>query len=401
LTWRLSLGRNRRFEINNSITLEKRIRNRLAELETKGMLRTLCSPEGIDLSSNDYLGLAKHPKLVDHLISALQQEGCGSTGSRLLRGHRESFTAVEQCFSKFKRTARSLYFSSGYLANIAVLTTLPEAGDVVYSDERNHASLIDGLRLSQADCVVFPHNDVNRLADHLSNGRRSGQRFIVVESLFSMNGDFAPLVDYVSLCRKYNAQLIVDEAHAVGIYGSGGNGLIDNAGVSTDVLVSINTAGKALGVAGAFVSGTDWAIDYLEQRARPFMFSTAPPPAFTEALIVSLGIITSEPERRKRLFDRVRFLRKQLHRLNISIPSDESQIIPILVGKNSKAVSLASKMQKDGFDVRAIRPPSVPEGQALLRVSVNADLSEENLCRFVETLNKYLGKEESCLVDSL
>ncbi len=357
------------------------------------MLRTLCSPTGIDLSSNDYLGMAKHPQLVEHLIGALRQEGCGSTGSRLLRGHRERFSAVERCFSKFKRTARSLFFSSGYLANIAVLTTLPEAGDVVYSDERNHASLIDGLRLSLADCVVFPHNDVNRLEESLSKDRRSGQRFIAVESLFSMNGDFAPLVDYASLCRKYDAQLIVDEAHAVGIYGSGGNGLIDNAGVSTDVLVSINTAGKALGVAGAFVSGEDWAIDYLEQRARPFMFSTAPPPAFTEALMVSLGIITSEPERRKRLFDRVTFVREQLHQINISTPSDESQIIPILVGKNSQAVSLASKMQKDGFDVRAIRPPSVPEGEALLRVSVNSDLSEENLRRFVETLNKYFGKD--------
>lgn len=365
------------------------------------MFRTLCSPTGIDLSSNDYLGLAKHPKLVNRLINAVRQEGCGSTGSRLLRGHRESFTAIEQRFSKFKRTARSLYFSSGYLANIAVLTTLPESGDVVYSDERNHASLIDGLRLSRADCVVFPHNDLNCLAEILSKDRRSGQRFIVVESLFSMNGDFAPLADYVSLCRKYDAYLIVDEAHAVGIYGREGNGLIDAAGVSPDVLVSINTAGKALGVTGAFVAGAGWAIDYLEQRARPFIFSTAPPPAFAEALMVSLEIIASEPERRERLFDRVKFLRKQLRQMNISISSDESQIIPILVGENTQTVSLASKMQKHGFDVRAIRPPSVPDGQALLRLSVNADLSEEDLRGFVEALNKYLGKDQPCLVDSL
>lgn len=205
-------------------------------------------------------------------MEAVLREGCGSTGSRLLRGERESFTAVESAFATFKGCARSLYFSSGYMANLAVLTTFPEAGDAVYSDERNHASLIDGVRLSRARCIVFPHNDVGTLARLLKQEIGQAQKFVVTESLFSMDGDMAPLADYAALCRSTGAALIVDEAHAVGIYGERGSGLIEASGIDRDVFVSVNTAGKALGVSGAFVAGPAWAIDYLIQRARTFIF---------------------------------------------------------------------------------------------------------------------------------
>jgi len=254
--------------------LEERLRAHLAELERDGLLRKRRPPRGIDLSSNDYLGLAAHPFIKERMAAAVCAMGAGSTGSRLLRGERECFTALEQRFAAFKGTERSLYFSSGYLANLAVLTTFPEAGDAIYSDERNHASLIDGARLSRAERVVFPH---------LCPGALPEAGFLVTESVFSMDGDLAPLEHY----KKLGAALIVDEAHAVGLYGDRGEGLVGG----DDVFVSINPAGKALGVAGAFVAGPSWAIEYLEQRARPFIFSTAAPPAVAAALDASLDTI--------------------------------------------------------------------------------------------------------------
>ena len=369
---------------DNSGALLDRLRRRLTQIEAQGQTRTLCPPAGIDLCSNDYLGLANHQRLKQAMAEAVLKEGCGSTGSRLLRGERAGFARVEQAFARFKGTERSLYFSSGYLANLAVLTTLPEDGDVIFSDERNHASLIDGARLSHARRAVFPHNDVGALARLMGEENGKGQAFVVVESLFSMDGDQAPLAEYAALCRATGAALIVDEAHAVGIYGERGSGLIEERGIAEDVFVSINTAGKALGVSGAFVAGAASAIEYLVQRARPFIFSTAPPPAVAAALEASLGAITREPERRERLLARSRYLRERLD------SPGSSQIIPVVIGDNRRAVKVARALQREGFDVRAIRPPSVPQGTARLRVSVNEGLSEAVLDRFVDALHAAL-----------
>jgi len=310
----------------------------------------------------------------------------GSTGSRLLRGERESFARVEEKFARFKGTERSLYFSSGYLANLAVLATLAEAGDVIFSDERNHASLIDGARLSRARVVIFPHNDAAALRQLIGDEECAGQRFIVVESLFSMDGDEAPLAEYAAVCRETGASLIVDEAHAVGIYGATGSGLIEARGIAGDVFVSINTAGKAMGVSGAFVAGPEEAIAYLIQRARPFIFSTAAPPAIAAALEASLEAIASEPERRALLLHNARYLRQ---RLGIA---GASQIIPVMIGANERAVEVARDMQAAGFDVRAVRPPAVPAGTARLRVSVNAGLTEEIMDRFAAALEQAIGQ---------
>src|SRR5690348_6789371 len=241
-------------------SLERRLREQLALLEKAGLLRSMRPPAGIELSSNDYLGLSAHPLLLQSMAEAIAGEGCGSTGSRLLTGARDSFAELECRFAAFKGAERALYFSSGYLANLAVLATLPEAGDVIFSDERNHASLIDGARLSRARRVIFPHRDTAALARMLEQESGAGQKFIVTESLFSMDGDFAPLPELAELCRAHEAILIVDEAHAVGIYGRRGSGLLEAAGIGT--AVSINTAGKALGVAGAFVAGPGWVVDY-------------------------------------------------------------------------------------------------------------------------------------------
>jgi 8-amino-7-oxononanoate synthase len=219
---------------------------------------------------------------------------------------------------------------------------------------------------------------------------------VVTESLFSMDGDIAPLAEYASVCRAAGAALIVDEAHAVGIYGEGGSGLIEETGVGGDVVISINTAGKALGVAGAFVAGPDWAIDLLIQRARPFIFSTAPPPAVAEALDASLTLVAREPERRRLLQARAAFLRAGLHAAGIDVPDGPSQIIPVVIGPNEHAVQVAHALQARGFDVRAIRPPSVAPGTARLRISVNVGVSEPVLGEFVGALAEILKEARRC-----
>jgi len=352
--------------------LEQRLRAHLAELKRDGLIRKRHPPRGIDLSSNDYLGLAAHPLIKERMAAAVCAMGAGSTGSRLLRGERDCFTALEQRFAAFKGTERSLYFSSGYLANLAVLTTFPEAGDTIFSDEWNHASLIDGARLSRAERVVFPH---------LRPGAVPAGAFLITESVFSMDGDLAPLSQYAEY-KKLGASLIVDEAHAVGLYGERGEGLVGRDGV----FLSVNPAGKALGVAGAFVAGPAWAIEYLEQRARPFIFSTAAPPAIAAALDASLDVIAAEPERRERVRSMARYLRERLTEAGIAVPAGDSPIIPVIIGENERAVAVAAALQDAGFDVRAIRPPTVPAGTARLRVSVNVNLSEKVLDGFVDKL---------------
>lgn len=354
--------------------LERRVRAHLAEIERAGLRRVMRPPSGIDLSSNDYLGLAQHPLIKERMAEAVRQLGAGSTGSRLLRGDRECFEQIEARFARFKGTERSLYFSSGFLANLAVLTTFPEAGDALYSDELNHASLIDGVRLSRAERRVYPHSTIPEA---------KGQ-FLVTESLFSMDGDRAPLKELAEV----GANLIVDEAHAVGIYGATGSGLIEETGIQP--FLSVNTAGKALGVSGAFVCGPEWAIEFMVQRARAFIFSTAPPPAVAAALDASLDVIAAEPERRSRLRELGRYLRAKL-----GLVEDDSPIVPVMVGDNEKAVALASALQSEGFDVRAIRPPTVPVGTARLRISLNVGLDEATLDHFVECL-----KRAQCAVSS-
>jgi 8-amino-7-oxononanoate synthase len=379
-----------------SRSLEQRVRARLDSLSERHLLRTLREPAGIDLSSNDYLGLAAHPLVRQRMIEAIRSAGCGSTGSRLLRGHRSAFDEIERRFAGFKGTDRSLYFSSGYLANLGVLTTFPEEGDLILSDERNHASLVDAVRLSRAGRAIFPHNDADALARLLREARGPGHTFVVTESLFSMDGDAAPLTDYARLCRSAGASLVVDEAHAVGIYGLHGSGLVEAAGIAADVFVSVNPAGKALGACGAFVAGPSWAIEYLLQRARPFIFSTAPPPALAAALDASLSIVAAESERRARLLSLARLLRSRLADARVPVPDGFSQIVPVLLGDNDRALEVAAVLQSAGYDVRAIRPPSVAPGTARLRLSVNVNLSEATIERFAGALAAAVGTAQPC-----
>jgi 8-amino-7-oxononanoate synthase len=368
-----------------------RVQERLSALDIHGLRRTLCPPAGIDLSSNDYLNHSADPRVVAGFTAAAGREGVGSTGSRLLRGDRAIFESLESRFARFKGSDRSLFFSSGYLANLAVLTALPEADDVIFSDALNHASLIDGARLSRARTVVAPHHDIDALARLVRETPCDGVRFVVIESLYSMDGDVSRLVEYLALCRAAQAVLVVDEAHAVGIYGASGSGLLEEAGVDANACVSVNTAGKALGVSGAFVAGPSWVIELLVQRARPFVFSTAATPAVAGAIDASLTIVAGEPERRARLRARAAYLRDRLRGAGVAVPAGISQIIPIVVGDNERAVAISRSIQAQGFDARAIRPPSVPPGTSRLRVSVNAALAEQTLDRFVDAVRGALA----------
>jgi 8-amino-7-oxononanoate synthase len=366
--------------------LEARIQKRLEEFELNGLSRRLMPPTGIDLSSNDYLQFASHPSLKARMSAAVIEEGCGSTGSRLLRGDRSCFSAIERRFAIFKATAAALYFGSGYAANLAVLSTFLEDGDVVFSDRLNHASLLDGMKMGKARKIIFAHSDLAALQHHVDSIMTKGQRFLVVESLFSMDGDVAPLKEYAAMCKKAGIALIIDEAHAIGLYGDHGTGLIEANGIADDVFLSINPAGKALGLAGAFVAGPAWAIEYLMQRGRTFVFSTAPPPSIAAALDAALDLVEKTPQLRNRLQFLTTFLRELLAGKGLEVSQAGTQIIPVLVGENARAVSMASALQAKGFDVRAIRPPTVPEGTARLRISVNTGLDESILECFAHTL---------------
>lgn len=375
--------------------LERRVRARLAELEARGLRRTLVEPSGIDLCSNDYLGFAGHPRIRRRFATAVEAMGVGSTGSRLLRGHRSAFRSVEQRFARLKGTPAALFLGSGWAANLSVLATFLNEGDVVFSDELNHASLIDGMRLSRSRRVVYRHCDPDSLSRLIEAVPCSGQRFVVTESLFSMDGDIAPLDRYVELQARHGFSLILDEAHAVGIYGATGSGLIEDAGIEKNVFLSVNSAGKALGVCGAFVCGPEWAIEYLVQAARPFVFSTAPPPAVASAIDEALALLEESEDRRRR----VRGFGKSL-RAALGIDYGESPIVPIILGGNYRAVHVANRLRDEGFDVRAIRPPTVPDGTARLRVSLNAKLSHRQVRRLANRMRAIVGEFGPCSASS-
>jgi 8-amino-7-oxononanoate synthase len=369
-----------------SSSIKSRIGDRLSAIERSGQKRTLMPPRGIDLSSNDSLGLSTHPEVVAALLEGTKRYGCGSSASRLLRGDRDIWHEVESCFARFKNTEHALYFSSGYAANLGVLGAFLEDGDVVFSDALNHASLIDGMRLGKARCVVFAHGRPDELERALIEEPCKGHRWIVTESLFSMDGDVAPLAEYATLCQQYNASLIVDEAHAVGIYGQTGRGIAEELGVENNVFLSINSAGKALGVAGAFVAGPEWALQYLVQRARTLIFSTAAPPALAAALIASLQVLAREPTLSGELKRKSQLLHNLLQERAMALPTSSSHIVPIVIGDNERAMEVADGLQRAGYDVRAIRPPTVSPGTSRLRVSVNTSVSDKILLDFAEAL---------------
>ena len=347
----------------------------LASLREADQFRDLRSPGGIPLSSNDYLALATNPELKDAITRAVSEDArIASTGSRLLSGNDARWEQLESDFATFVAAEAALYFPSGYAANIGLLSSVLKPADTVFSDAANHASLIDGIRLSHAKRVVFPHLDLNSLEDALRNESGSGKKVVVVESIFSMEGDRAPLDDLAGLCDRFDASLIVDEAHATGVEGNGGRGLIHAAGRPASVLATVHTCGKALAAMGAFVAGSRTLRDFLINHARPFIFATALPPYCAAHVSKALDLVRLADAERARLWQLSEYLRENLRTGGFDIGTSDSQIIPLILGSNETAIRFASAVNAAGFDVRAIRPPTVPQGSARLRLSLNASL---------------------------
>ena len=360
----------------------KRWRDELDRLERENRSRSLVLPRGIDFTSNDYLGLAGHPTLREALVAALERDGMvGAGGSRLLRGHHEEHARLEAFAADFFGSEKALYFGAGFVANLAILTSLADRHDAIVFDERVHASIKEGAHASRAERYRARHNDLQAFAAELNRAKQRGARqiFIAVESVYSMDGDLAPLSDLSDLAREFDAILIVDEAHATGIFGPRGRGLAEGL----DGVVTLHTCSKALGVFGALVCGPAEMIDYMINKARPFIYSTAPPPCLAAAVVRALQLIDEEPWRRKRVLELARFAHEEL---SLNAPFAGSPIVPIIVGDDEAAVSLARSAQDGGFDVRAIRPPTVPEGTARLRVSINAGHSEEQIRALAATI---------------
>lgn len=354
-----------------------RLKADLAALRAADQFRELAIPAGIELNSNDYLSLSGHPRLKEAVERALQTDDAfASTGSRLLSGNRERWEQLEAEFAAFAGAEAAVFFPSGYAANVGLLSSVLKPEDTVFSDASNHASLIDGIRLSRARKVVFPHLDLNFLEDALRRSGAAGQKVVVVESIFSMDGDHAPLDDLNALCRRFHASLIVDHAHSVGV----------EQETPRNVLAAVYPCGKALASMGGFVAGSRTLRDYLVNHARTFIFSTALPPYCAAHLREAVALVAAADPERQRLQELSRHLRDRLRSAGFNIGRSDSQIVPIILGENETALQVAAAAREAGFAIRAIRPPTVPAGSARLRVSVNAGLKKTDLDRFVEAL---------------
>jgi 8-amino-7-oxononanoate synthase len=384
------------------VGLNERILAALSDLESRGELRHLSPVRGVDLSSNDYLGLSTHPAMKQAVIGSVSGASrVASTGSRLLSGHDEAWTQLEHDFARWVGAEAALYFTSGYAANLGLLSALLQPGDTVFSDSANHASLIDGMRLAKCERVIFPHLALDYLEDALrERASQPGARVIVVESVFSMEGDAAPLADLVALGRRYGAELIVDEAHAIGVRGPRGSGSVAEAGLSARVLATVHTCGKALAAAGAFVCGSDRLRRFLINRARTFIFTTALPPYIASQVSAGMNLAKEADDERRHLIELSEFLRKELQRNGFAPCSGKSHIVPVILGANQAALHLAGYLEARGFGVRAIRPPTVPAGTARLRLSLTARLSEEILARLVDTMVQARGDSSAARVVS-
>ena len=378
----------------------------LGELERAGLRRRLTIRTGmqtarvvldgrelINFGSNDYLGLASDERLIEAARIASEREGWGGGASPLVSGRGESHAELERRMAEFEGAEAALVFPSGFAANAGVVPALADEGDAIFGDAKNHASLIDGCRLSKAARFVYPHRDCAILETMLRDGGRFRRRLIVTDSLFSMDGDLAPLEQIGELAERYDAMLMVDEAHATGVFGSNGCGVVEHFAVACPALkqrvhVRMGTLSKALGSGGGFVCGTKSLIDWLANRARTYVFSTAQPPATSAAAIAALDIVWREPNRREILLRNAGALRERLRGDGWNTGDSASQIIPIIVGDADRTMWLAASLREAGFFVPGIRPPSVPEGESLLRLSLCYHHTPEMIGGLTEALGK-------------
>jgi 8-amino-7-oxononanoate synthase len=368
--------------------LLRRVEAELASLEAKSQLRRLEIVEGINFCSNDYLGLSTDRRLRESVAAALAEgSAVGSTGSRLLSGNARIWEELESELAQFAGSEAALYFSSGYAANVGLFSSILRPDDIIFSDRANHASIIDGIRLSGAHKVIFPHLDVGYLEDELrKSGPNGAQKFIAVESVFSMEGDRAPVTDLLAIASRYGAELIIDEAHATGVLGPEGRGLLASAGAARQVLATVHTCGKALAGMGAFVCCSNTLKQYLLNRARTFIFSTALPPYLAAQMRAAIRIAMAADAERRHLASLAAHLRRRLRDAGFDTARSDSQIIPVLVGQNERALQFAGRLSQAGLAVRAIRPPTVPVGTSRLRLSLTVGHTIAILDALVDTL---------------
>ena len=381
------------------------LEQRLQQLDAQSLRRTRriaespCAPrveidgrEMLAFCSNDYLGLASHPRVIEALREGATRYGAGSGASHLVSGHTRAHAELEERLAQFMSPqiaeARALYFCTGYMANLAMLSALGGAGTALFSESLNHASLIDGARLSRSAVQIYPHGDVAQLAA-LLQASTAETKLVVTDSVFSMDGDLAPLPELLQLCEQHGAWLIVDDAHGFGVLGRNGRGALEHFDLSSPNLVYMGTLGKAAGVAGAFVAAHASVIEWLLQRARPYIYTTAAPPALAHALLTSIEIIDSVEGMARRA--QLRRLVKQLHEeLELQrwrlLPSDTA-IQPVQIGANEDAMRAAAALYDAGFWVPAIRPPTVPAGTARLRVTLSAAHTDDDVARLIHALH--------------
>jgi 8-amino-7-oxononanoate synthase len=366
----------------------------LNALKDDDRLRSLTPRAGIDFSSNDYLALAGCQRMRKAVAAAVEAgTPIGAGGSRLLRGNCAEHDSVEAEAARFFGAEAAVFFASGYIANFAVLTTLPQRGDLLVLDALVHASIHEGARAGRAEFRLSAHNDAGSIEDVIRIWRSeggTGRIWIVVESLYSMDGDFAPLEAIIAIADRHDAFLMVDEAHATGVFGPSGRGLTA-AYEGRENLIAIHTCGKALGAAGALVTTTKLLRDFIINRCRPFIFSTAPSPLMAVAVQEALSILRDEPERQQRLASLIEFAHREIGARQ-GWRLSGSQIMPFIIGDNARAMALAAALQARGFDVRGIRPPTVPAGTARLRISLTNNVDESDVRAMLTALAEETGE---------
>ena len=350
--------------------------------------------EVVLLCSNNYLGLAFHPDVVEAAVRATRDFGASAVSSRLISGHMAAHASLEEKLAAWKGVDAALLFSTGYHANVGVISSVVGAGDVVVSDELNHASIIDGCRLSHARVAVYRHNDVGHLREVLAGCADARRILVVTESVFSMDGDLAPLAAIADATAEHGAWLMVDEAHAAGVFGPRGAGLVAGLGLTPRVDIHMGTLGKALGSFGAYVAGSRALVDHLVNRARSFIFTTGLPPASAAAAEAALDVIAREPERAAGLLARAKALGETLRAAGLDVPNIESQILPVMVGDARRAVAAAESLIERGYYVAAIRPPTVPAGTSRLRLSLMATHREQHIAGVAKELVAILTAQE-------
>ncbi len=353
---------------------------------TQGPVVNIDGRDIILLCSNNYLGLANHPELMNDAIKAINRYGVGSGASRLISGNMGPHEQLEQDIADFKQTESALVFNSGYHANIGIISAIANTDTAVLSDELNHASIIDGIRLSKANIFIYRHMDTS-MAEDILKSLEQKKKLIVTDSVFSMDGDIAPLKELAELAERYDALLMVDEAHATGVLGKHGKGAVELFGLSGRVHIQMGTLGKALGVFGAYAAGDRLLIDYLINKSRPFIFTTSLPPALCSASRKAIELIRNHPELREALKENIKIMRDGLRNMGFEISDAPTPIIPVIIGDSKKTMEFSSLLFDRGVFVSGIRPPTVPPGTSRLRITVSASHTKEMLYKSLDIIN--------------